>query len=155
MQLHIVVKKATAFNIIWPRILCEKLSSLGTRRDTCTDNYFNSYTLANQLLQQDLTILGTLRRHRREVPLVLRQKDKLLKSKFVFGHQGGICMVAYQAKRNKNPVILLSSSHSNPSVNSSESKKSHMILDYNARKAGVDTFDQNLKNFSCFRKTVR
>ena len=32
----------------------------GTGRDICTSNYFNSYTLANQLLQQNLTLLGTV-----------------------------------------------------------------------------------------------
>ena len=93
----------------------------GTGRDICTDNYFTSYTLANQLLQQNLTLLGTVCRHRRNVPLVLRQKD-MYWSKFVFNHGDGICLVAYQAKRNKNPVILFNSSHSDPSVDSSESK---------------------------------
>ena len=46
-----------------------------TERDICTNNYFTSYTLVNQLLQQNLTLLGTVCRHRRNVPLVLRQKD--------------------------------------------------------------------------------
>ena len=30
----------------------------GTERDVCTDNYFTSYSLAQQLLQDNLTILG-------------------------------------------------------------------------------------------------
>ena len=127
----------------------------GTGRDICTRNYFTSYTLANKLFQQNLTLLGTVPRHCREVLLVLRQKDELYRSKFVFNHRNRICLVAYQAKRNKNPVILLSSSHSDPSVDSGESKKPQMILDYNANKGGVDIFDQNLEEFSCRRKTVR
>ena len=32
----------------------------GTGRDICTHNYLTSYTLANQLLQQNLTLLGTV-----------------------------------------------------------------------------------------------
>ena len=67
----------------------------GTGRDICTDNYFTSYTLGNQLLQQNLTLLSTVRRHRREVPLVLRQKDELYRSKFIFNHGDRICLVAY------------------------------------------------------------
>ena len=59
------------------------------------------------------------------------------------------------SQTKKNPVILLSSSHSDPSVDSGESKKQKMILDYNASKGGVDIFDQNLEKFSCRRKTVR
>ena len=94
----------------------------GTGRDICTDNYFTSYTLANQLLQQNLTLLGTVRRHRRVILLVLQQKDELYRSKFVFIYGDRICLVAYQAKRNYNPAILLSSSHSDPSMDSGESK---------------------------------
>ena len=60
--------------------------------------------------------------------------------------------MAYQAKQNKNPVILLSSSYSNPSVDSGEAKKLQMILDYNASKDGVDTFDQNLEKLFCREK---
>ena len=52
-----------------------------------------------------------------------------------------------QAKRNKNPVTLLSSSHSDPSVDSGKSKKPQMILDYNASKGSIDIFDQNLEEF--------
>ena len=63
-----------------------------------------------------------MHRHRRKVLLILRQKDELYRSKFVFNHGDRICLVAYQAKRNNNPVILLSSSHSDPSLNSGESK---------------------------------
>ena len=51
----------------------------------------------------------------------------------------------YQSKRNEKPVILLSSSHNDPSVDSGESKKPRMILDYNASKGGVDTVDQIFK----------
>ena len=119
----------------------------GTGRDICTYNYFTSYTLANQLLQQSLTLLDTVRRHHRKVLLVWRQKNKLYRSKFIFNHRDGIFLVTYQAKRNKKPIILLSSSNSDPSVNSGESKKSRMILEYNTSKCGVDTFDQNLKKF--------
>ena len=120
-----------------------------TGRDICIDNFFTSYTLSNRLLQQNLTLLGTVRRHRRVVPLVLRQKDELYRRKFVFNHGDEICLVAYQAKQNKNPVMMLSFSHSDPSVDNGESKQPQMILDYNASKGGVDTFDQNLEELSC------
>ena len=120
-----------------------------------TDNFFTSYTLSNRLLQQNLTLLGTVRRHRRKVPLVLRQEEQLYRSKFVFNHGDEICLVANQAKQNKNPVILLSSSHSDPSVDSGKSKQPQMILDYNASKGSAHTFDQNLEELSWHRKIVR
>ena len=67
----------------------------------------------------------------------------------------GICLVAYQAKKNKNPVLLLSSSHADNLVATNETKKPVIILDYNKRKERVDMFNQNLEEFSRLRKTVR
>ena len=93
-----------------------------TGRDVCKDNYFTSYSLAQQLLQEHLAILGIVRRHRREIPLTFRQKAKLYSSKFVFNHSDGICLVAYQAKRNKQPGKLLGSTHNEPSVANDETK---------------------------------
>ena len=58
-------------------------------------------------------------------------------------------------KKNKNPVILLSSGHADNLVATNETKKLVMILDYNKRKGGVDMFDKNLEKFLCRRKTVR
>ena len=46
----------------------------GTGKDICTDNCFTSCTLANQLLQENLTLLRTVCRHRRKVPIGFRQK---------------------------------------------------------------------------------
>ena len=80
---------------------------------------------------------------------------ELYSSTFLYNHDDGVCLVAYQAKRNKKPVVLLSSTHTNSSVTAHECKKPLMILDYNQRKSDVDMFDENLEEFSCRRKTVR
>ena len=85
-------------------------SFFGTGRDVCTDNFFTNYNLAKLLLQENLTLLGT-RRHRREVPGLFNRKIEIYSSKFIFNHVNGICLVAYQAKKSKNPVMLLSSAH--------------------------------------------
>ena len=74
---------------------------------------------------------------------------------FLYSHEDGECLVAYQAKRNKKLVILLISTHTENSVTTDECKKPLMILDYNQRKGSVDMFDENLEKFSCRRKTVR
>ena len=70
-------------------------------------------------------------------------------------HVNGQCLVAYQAKKNKNPVELLSSSRSDNLVAINKTKNPVMILDYNKRKGGVDISDENLEEFSCRRKAVR
>ena len=102
-----------------------------------------------------MTLLGTIRRHRREVPGSFNRKKEIYSSKFLFNHMNSICLVACQAKKNKNPVMLLSSSHADILGATNETKKPVMILDYNKRKGGVDMFDENLEEFSCRRKTVR
>ena len=88
----------------------------------CTDNLFTSYDPAKQLLQENLTLLGTIRRHRREVPGPLNRKMEIYSSKFLFNHMNAICLVAYEAKKNKNPVMLLSSSHADNLVATNETK---------------------------------
>ena len=67
----------------------------------------------------------------------------------------GIYLVAYQAKKNKNPVMLLSSTYADNLVATNETKKPVMILNYNKRKGGMDMLDENLEEFSCRRKSVR
>ena len=109
----------------------------GTERDVCTDNFFTSYNLAKLLLEKSLTIFGSIRNHRREIPHSLNNRIELYSSTFLYNHDDGVCLVAYQAKRNKKPVVLLNSTHTNSSVTTEECKKPLMILDYNQRKGGV------------------
>jgi hypothetical protein len=132
--------------------LCQPF--FGSGRDICTDNFFTSYELAVHLLEKQLTILGTIRSHRKEIPISMKRKLDLYESKFIFDHEHGICLVAYQAKRNKN-VLLLSSSHTDNRIAHDEMKKPLLIFDYNEKKGGVDTFDENIEEFTTRRKTVR
>ena len=126
-----------------------------TGRDVCTDNFFTTYNLAKLLLEKKLTLLGTVRSQRRDVPRSMVNKMELYNSQFVYNHQDGISLVAYQAKKNKLPIIMLSSSHFEGVVSTDEARKPEMILDYNKQKGGIDMFDENVEEFSCRRKTVR
>ena len=93
-----------------------------TGRDVSTDNFFTRYNLAKLLLQENLTLLGTIRKHRREVPWSLNRKMEIYSSRFFFNQVNAICLVAYQAMKNKNPVMLLSSSHADNLVATNETK---------------------------------
>ena len=59
------------------------------------------YNLAKLLLEKNLTLLGTVRAHRREIPTTLSNRIELLSSVFLYNHEDGECLVAYQAKRSK------------------------------------------------------
>ena len=100
-----------------------------TGRDVCTDNFFTTYNLTKLLLEKKLTLLGTVRRQRRDVSRSMVNKMELHNSKFVYNHQDGICLVVYQAKKNKLPVIMLSSSHFDGVVSTDEARKPEIILD--------------------------
>ena len=103
----------------------------GIGRDVCTGNFFTSCNLAKLLLEKSLIIYGTIRSHRREIPYTLNNRMELYTSTFLYNHDDGVCSVAYQVKRNKKPVVLMSSTHTNSSVTADECKKPLMILDYN------------------------
>ena len=127
----------------------------GSGRDIVTDNFFTSHALAVSLLQKSLTLLGTIRRHRREVPSVLRQNREALSSYFLYDLNNKITLVSYAPCRNRI-VTLLSSSHGRGVCPPQDpANRPQMILDYNRGKGGVDQLDENLAEFSCVRKTVR
>ena len=127
-----------------------------TGRDIITDNYFTSHCLATPLLEKGLTLLGTIRAHRREIPTELRNKHRPVGSTVcAYDHQNKIVLLSFIPKRNKN-VLLLSSSHSgNEAERVDSNQKPTLIMDYNAGKGGVDQLDQNVNEYTCRRKTVR
>ena len=49
-----------------------------TGRDVCTINFFTSYNLAKLLLEKSLTIFGTIKNHRREIPLSCTTNEVVL-----------------------------------------------------------------------------
>ena len=54
---------------------------------------------------------------------------------FLYKHEDGVCLAAYQAKRNKKPIMLLSSTYTENSVTTDECKKPFMTLDYDKKKS--------------------
>lgn len=132
--------------------LCSHL--LGSGRNITTDNLFTDLQLAKDLLQEKTTLVGTMRKSKREVPLELlpTRKREVLSTKFVFAENITLC--SYVPKKNK-AVILLSSMHHDAEISAEEHKKPQIILDYNSTKGGVDNLDKLVQAYSCQRKTNR
>ena len=131
--------------------LCAGLKGSG-RNITC-DNFFTSMQLLQKLKRDKLTLLGTVRKNRVELPpeLVATKGREVLSSKFAFTKDAMI--VSYCPKKSK-VVVLMSSMHDQPEVDENHPKKKPMlVLDYNSTKGGVDTSDQMLRNYSCKRMT--
>ena len=94
----------------------------GTKRNECMDNFFTCYNLAKLLLEKNLTLLRTIRAHCKDIPTTLNNRMELYSYMFLYNHEDGVCLVAYQAKRNKKPVMLLSSTNTENSVITDEYK---------------------------------
>ncbi|XP_045067740.1 piggyBac transposable element-derived protein 4-like [Coregonus clupeaformis] len=135
------------------RVVLDLTQGLRGHNVTC-DNFFTSYELARQLLTRNVTVVGTVRKNKPELPqALLASKDRLLfSSKFAFTPT--TALVSYLAKKNKN-VLLLSTLHTEAHVSRRQDKKPAIVLDYNSNKGGVDNLDKVIGTYSCRRMTAR
>ncbi|CAB1350802.1 unnamed protein product [Coregonus sp. 'balchen'] len=135
------------------RVVLDLTQGLRGHNVTC-DNFFTSYELARQLLRRNVTVVGTVRKNKPELPqALLASKDRLLfSSKFAFTPT--TALVSYLPKKNKN-VLLLSTLHTEAHVSRRQDKKPAIVLDYNSNKGGVDNLDKVIETYSCRRMTTR
>ncbi|XP_054729254.1 piggyBac transposable element-derived protein 4-like [Anastrepha obliqua] len=125
----------------------------GTHRNVTTDNWFTSVELMKILKQKQLTLVGTLKKNKREVPpqfLPSRHRDV---GSSIFGFTSDATLVSYVPKQNKS-VLVLSSMHHMPTIDP-QKQKPEMITFYNSTKGGVDTLDQKCAIYSTSRRTQR
>ena len=74
-------------------------------RNITTDNFFTSYSLAQSLLQVKLTILGTMRKNRTELPPALIQKRRsAYDSMFAFTNDA--MLVSYAPKKQVRCTLI-------------------------------------------------
>lgn len=119
---------------------------LNKGRNITTDNYFTSIKLAEKLKSKNTTLVGTMKKNRREIPISLKNMRSNLYSSTILEHNN-ITLTIYQAKRNKS-VFLLSSLHSTVKTEDSLKKLPDSIAFYNATKYGVDIRDQMCRKYS-------
>lgn len=133
------------------RVVMDLTYELKGQNVTC-DNFFTSYALGQGLLKRHLTMLGTVRKNKPELPNNISSKEDVHTSKFFFTKDTTI--VSYVPRKNKQ-VVLMSTMHNSVEISNREDKKPKMILDYNASKGAVDTLDQLIGTYTCKRKTNR
>lgn len=137
------------------RVVLQLTEGLEGRNVTC-DNFFTSHELAIELKKRKMSIVGTIRKNRKEIPPVLvdMKKKPIHHSEFVFDLQNKITMVSYVPAKGRY-VTLLSSYHTRKEVSVDEHKKPEIILFYNATKGGVDLLDKVVGTYRCKRKINR
>ena len=136
------------------RVVMDLVSCLGSGYGITTDNFFTSLELAEVLLDQKLTLCGTLRRTRTFIPAEFLPSRNRPEYSSIFAFQPEITMVSYVPKKNRS-VILLSSEHCDGTVGDDERKKPEIIGHYNATKGAVDTLDKIVAEYSCNRQSKR
>ncbi|KAF2899600.1 hypothetical protein ILUMI_06574 [Ignelater luminosus] len=103
--------------------------------------------------KKNLTLLGTIRKNKPEIPqeLVTRGRD-VYSTKF--GYQDKTMLAFYCSKKGKIVALLLTV-HDSSQISETEKKKPQMIIDYNKRMSGVDTMDKLVRTYTVKRQTKR
>ena len=83
---------------------------------TC-DNFFVSIDLARYLLAKKLTLLGTIRKNKGELPKEFIVTKGRVVNSTLFGFQDDEMILSYCPKKNK-VVTLLSTMHHQPTIDS-------------------------------------
>lgn len=137
------------------RVVLELTNVLtGTGRNVFMDNFFTSLQLARTLLGRQLTMTGTMRKNKPELPKEMLPSNDRPELSSQFGFQKNVAVVSYVPKKKK-AVILLSTFQLSNAVSEDGHKKPLMIMEYNKGKCGVDTLDQLVRMYSCIRKCNR
>ncbi len=131
------------------RVVLDMTDGLEGHTITC-DNFFTSYALGQELLRRKMTMIGTVRSNKPELPPALLSMKNRARLSSMFAFTDTHTLVSYCPRKNKN-VLLMSTFHRDDKVSDKDHKKPEIILDYNHTKGGVDNLDKVLYYFVLFR----
>ena len=94
----------------------------GSGRNVSTNNYFTSVPLAKTMLQHNLTIVGTMRKCKREIPECMKASKSRKTKTSTFGFNDQITMASYVPKKNKS-VIMLCTMHHDINIDEEDPKR--------------------------------
>ncbi|KAF2891025.1 hypothetical protein ILUMI_15148 [Ignelater luminosus] len=77
-----------------------------TNRNIVVDNWFTSIELCEKLREKKLTVLGTLRMNKPQIPLEFKPNRKRAVRSIVFGHANGITICSYVPEKNRAVVVI-------------------------------------------------
>ncbi|XP_049790133.1 piggyBac transposable element-derived protein 4-like [Schistocerca nitens] len=128
----------------------------GSGRNITTDNWFTDFDLIDYLKTKKLSLVGTVRKNKRQIPSDFVDVKRREQHSSLFGFNDGKVLVSYVPRLNKN-VILVSSLHNDDAIDpeSGDKHKPEIVSFYNSTKGGVDTADQMCASYSVSRNTKR
>nr|XP_023026647.1 piggyBac transposable element-derived protein 4-like [Leptinotarsa decemlineata] len=132
--------------------LCEPIR--GTGRNVTVDNWFTSMALLENLQKNfNLTLLGTIRKNKRELPPEFARPSSRPPLSSMFAFQKNATLVSYIPKKNKN-ILLVSGIHFDDKIDENTNKP-EIIIDYNQTKGGVDCVDKLCAAYDVSRNSRR
>ena len=94
--------------------------------------FFKSVPVARKLLQHQLTVVGTMRKCKQEIPACLKAAKSRQTKTSVFGFNDQLTMVSYVPTKNK-AVIHLSTMHHGISIVEEDQKIGRLVLSFITR----------------------
>ena len=122
-------------------------------RNVTADNFFTSIPLAEDLLKDGLTYVGTIRSNKPHIPDAMKANSTRQVNSSLFGFNDQATLVSYVPKE-KQAVLALSTMHHDDQVDG-DAQKPEIILYYNSTKSGVDNLDHLATMYTCRRKVNR
>ena len=122
-------------------------------RNVTADNFFTSIPLAEDLLKDGLTYVGTIRSNKPHIPDAMKANSTRQVNSSLFGFNDQATLVSYVPKE-KQAVLALSTMHHDDQVDG-DAQKPEIFLYYNSTKSGVDNLDHLATMYTCRRKVNR
>ncbi|CAF1084542.1 unnamed protein product [Brachionus calyciflorus] len=143
-------------NQLFGEYVVEKLVEPYKNKGYCVtcDNYFTSLSLVENLVKIKTTLIGTIRKNKRELQSLVKSKQKLHESLF-FEDKKGCALTIYQGRPEKKGILLSSFHEKVTTIPNDEKKMSKIIDSYNKKKVGVDLVNSMTKTYSVKCKTRR
>lgn len=119
----------------------------GSNRNVTCDNWYSSYPLTKESLENKITIIGTMKKNKRKIPPeFLPQKSRTVGSSLFGFKKINIGLVRFKEKQ-----ICCIDFYNARGFSHRPTLKNKLILQYNATKGGVDTVD-NVQQLFCVSK---
>ena len=107
--------------------------------------------LAVNLLQNELTLVGTVKENKTFVPANFFLSSRREVNSSTFDFQRNMTLTSYVSKKNK-ALLILSSMHYDAEVTDDDIRKPNINLFYNQTKGEVDTLDQVVYSYMSRKK---
>lgn len=125
----------------------------GKNKNVTLNTRYTTYKLVTSLLNDKITVIGTVKKNQRELPLEFTPRNARQTNTTLYGFQNRITLVSHVPENNK-AIILYTTLHHEPLLNQ-VTDKPQALIDYTVTKTTVDTINKACDLFTVSRPTRR